>query len=67
MHIFFETERLIVRQYMLDDVNELFQIMSDVRVHTIGARVMQLNSEGKLFKNHEDSFYYIEKLNWKQG
>ena len=34
MHIYFETERLIVRQYMLNDVEELFRVMSDSRVHT---------------------------------
>lgn len=34
MYVYFETERLIVRQYILDDVGELHQIMSDGRVHT---------------------------------
>ncbi|MDE5696197.1 MAG: GNAT family N-acetyltransferase [Lachnospiraceae bacterium] len=34
MHLYFETERLIVRQYTLNDVDQLFQVMSDVRVHT---------------------------------
>ena len=34
MHLYFETERLIVRQYMLNDIDELFGIMSDSRVHT---------------------------------
>ena len=34
MHLYFETERLIVRQYVLSDVDELFQVMSDIRVHT---------------------------------
>ncbi len=34
MHLYFETERLIVRQYMLDDIEQLFKIMSDRRVHT---------------------------------
>lgn len=33
MHLYFETERLIVRQYMLSDIDELFGIMSDRRVH----------------------------------
>lgn len=32
--MYFETERLIVRQYMLDDIEQLFKIMSDSRVHT---------------------------------
>lgn len=34
MHIYFETERLIVRQYTLNDVEKLFRVMSDSRVHT---------------------------------
>ena len=34
MHLFFETERLIVRQYTLNDVDQLFQVMSDSIVHT---------------------------------
>lgn len=34
LHLYFETERLIVRQYMLSDIDELFQVMSDIRVHT---------------------------------
>lgn len=34
MFIYFETGRLIVRQYMLSDVDELLHIMSDSRVHT---------------------------------
>lgn len=34
MYIYFETERLIVRQYLLNDVDELFRVMSDSRVHT---------------------------------
>lgn len=34
MHLYFETERLIVRQYLLKDIDELFQVMSDSRVHT---------------------------------
>ena len=34
MHLYFETERLIVRQYILNDINKLFQIKSDARVHT---------------------------------
>lgn len=34
MYLFFETERLLVRQYILSDIDELFQIMSDIRVHT---------------------------------
>ena len=33
MHLYFETERLIVRQYVLNDTDELFGIMSDIRVH----------------------------------
>ncbi len=33
MHLHFETERLIVRQYMLSDIDELFGIMSNRRVH----------------------------------
>lgn len=33
MNIYFETERLIVRRYMLGDIDELFKIMSDIRVH----------------------------------
>lgn len=34
MYLYFETERLIVRQYMPNDVEELFHVMSDRRVHT---------------------------------
>ena len=34
MHLYFETDRLLVRQYMISDIGELFQIMSDSRVHT---------------------------------
>ncbi|MBO5128470.1 MAG: hypothetical protein J6D10_12955, partial [Clostridia bacterium] len=34
MYIYFETERLTVRQYTLSDINELFRMMSDIRVHT---------------------------------
>lgn len=34
MHLYFETERLIVRQYALNDMEQLFQVMSDRRVHT---------------------------------
>ena len=34
MYLYFETERLIVRQYTIDDIGELFRIMSDNRVHT---------------------------------
>lgn len=34
MHLYFETERLIVRQYMINDIDALFQIMPDMRVHT---------------------------------
>lgn len=34
MNLYFETERLIVRQYTLNDVDQLFQVMSDHRVHT---------------------------------
>lgn len=33
MHLYLETERLIVRQYMLNDIDELVGIMSDIRVH----------------------------------
>lgn len=33
MHLYFETERLIVRQYMLNDIDKLYRIMSDARVH----------------------------------
>lgn len=33
MHVYFETERLIVRQYTLDDVGELHRVMADGRVH----------------------------------
>jgi len=33
-HIYFETERLTVRQYTLNDIDGLFRIMSDRRVHT---------------------------------
>lgn len=32
--IFFETERLIVRAWQLEDIQGLFNVMSDVRVHT---------------------------------
>lgn len=34
MHLYFKTERLIVRQYTLNDIDELFGIMSDSRVYT---------------------------------
>ena len=34
MHLYFETDRLLVRQYMISDIGELFKIMSDIRVHT---------------------------------
>ena len=34
VHMYFETERLIVRQYMINDIDALFRIMSDIRVHT---------------------------------
>lgn len=34
LFIYFQTERLIVRPYFLDDIDELFQVMSDIRVHT---------------------------------
>lgn len=34
VHMYLETERLIVRQYMINDIDELFRIMSDIRVHT---------------------------------
>lgn len=34
MYLYFETERLIVRQYTLNDISQLFQVMSDSRVHT---------------------------------
>ena len=33
MHLYFETDRLIVRQYMISDIGELFKIMSDIRMH----------------------------------
>lgn len=32
--VYFETERLIVRQYTLNDVAALFRLMADIRVHT---------------------------------
>ena len=32
--LYFETNRLVVRQYILNDIQELFKIMCDVRVHT---------------------------------
>lgn len=34
MHLYFETERLLVRQYMLSDIDKLCRVMSDIRVHT---------------------------------
>lgn len=34
MHIYFETKRLFVRQYVLSDIDDLLRVMSDVRVHT---------------------------------
>ena len=34
IHLYFETNRLIVRQYTLNDIHELSRIMCDVRVHT---------------------------------
>lgn len=33
MHLYFETERLSVRQYVLSDIDALFRLMSDIRVH----------------------------------
>ena len=33
MQLYFETERLLVRQYTMNDTDALFQIMSDSRVH----------------------------------
>ena len=33
-HLYFETDRLLVRQYTLCDIEPLFQVMSDCRVHT---------------------------------
>lgn len=33
VHVYFETERAIVRQYRASDINALSQIMSDSRVH----------------------------------
>ena len=32
--LYFETDRLLVRQYTLHDIDPLFQVMSDRRVHT---------------------------------
>lgn len=32
-HRYFETERLLVRKWLLDDTTELFKVMSDARVH----------------------------------
>ena len=32
--LYFETDRLLVRQYMISDIGELFQIMSNSRIHT---------------------------------
>ena len=34
MYLYLETERLLVRQYTINDIDELHKIMSDVRVHT---------------------------------
>jgi len=34
MHIYFKTDRLLVRQYVVSDIDNLFRVMSDVRVHT---------------------------------
>lgn len=34
VYMYLETERLIVRQYMINDIDALFRIMSDIRVHT---------------------------------
>ena len=34
MYLYLETERLLVRQYTKNDIDELHKIMSDVRVHT---------------------------------
>ena len=33
VHVYFETERVIVRQYRARDVDALSRIMSDSRVH----------------------------------
>jgi len=33
MPIYFETDRLVVRPYVLRDIDKLFQIMSDSRIH----------------------------------
>lgn len=34
MYVYLETERLLVRPYTIKDIDELYGIMSDVRVHT---------------------------------
>lgn len=34
MHLYFETDRLLVRQYTMDDAKALSKLMSDARVHT---------------------------------
>ena len=34
MYLYLETKRLQVRSYTLNDIDELYKIMSDVRVHT---------------------------------
>ena len=34
VHVYFETARLVVRQYTAADVGGLYRVMSDVRVHT---------------------------------
>lgn len=34
MQLYFETERLVVRQYTINDVDELHKIMSNARVYT---------------------------------
>ena len=31
--VYIETQRLLIRQYTLNDVNELFEVMSDTKVH----------------------------------
>ena len=33
MHIYFETSNLLIRQYTMQDTQELYEIMSNPRVH----------------------------------
>ena len=48
MHLYLETERLIVRQYMLNDIDELVGIMSDIRACLVSSE----NNTNKSKRKH---------------